>query len=94
MECINNSAYGNIKDGDIIWEKKVYWENGQIMKHEKGLKNHPDYRMLWYKNGELSYDKQKNLHYDSKGNEIDSNTWEKLIKEQNIFNQHYNAVTN
>ena len=94
MECINNSAYGNIKDGDIIWEKKVYWENGQIMKHEKEVKNHLFYSMLWYKNGKLSYDKQKNLHYDSKGNEIDSNTWEKLIKEQNIFNQHYNAVTN
>ena len=94
MECINNSAYGNIKDGDIIWEKKVYWENGQIMKHEKELKNHPDYRMLWYKNGELSYDKQKNLHYDVKGNEIDSNTWGKLIKEQNISTQHYNTSTN
>ena len=32
----------------------------------------------WYKNGQLSYDKQNNIHFDKDGNEIDSNEWAKI----------------
>ena len=73
--------YGKIKGGDIESEFKSYFENGQINTEGKQYNNRQDYKMMWNENGQLSYDKQNNLHYDKDGNEIDAHAWGEIRKE-------------
>ena len=79
-ERLEYSPYGEINDGDMIYESISFYENGKKRNEFKQFKNRPDYRMEWYDNGQLSYDKQNNLHYNQDGTEIDAHTWGEIRK--------------
>ena len=76
-ERLEYSPYGEINDGDMIYESISFHENGKTRREYKRFKNRPDYHMEWYDNGQLSHDKQNNLYFDKEGNKIDYNTWMK-----------------
>jgi len=79
-ESYSYDIEGKAKNGELSKESKNYYENGQIESESRDFKNimANNHQRFWYENGQLSYDKENNSHFNEDGNEIDAEEWRKI----------------
>ena len=71
-----------LKDSELSYESKNYYENGQIKRENIYFKNNrfKDEIKRWWSNGQLSCfaTHKKEIYYDKDGNEINNEEWRKI----------------